>query len=214
MRDPLAAKIKWKLNKSHGISPEAVTAVYSSEKPLCNLLPLTEEQREAPQDYGAVEYLRLRVMPVLGTSPALFGQTMAAYAACELAGRPFAPDACDAMSKNLRQKMMAALRKNELQRFGDKTALDIDDDELEFVVHQVWRGRCAVTDRRIGGNTALVLTRWVADQSPTVYNLVLVAPHIAEALSSPRGAEGVITVEQSEVIRSRLAWARQQYDVL
>jgi tRNA A37 threonylcarbamoyladenosine dehydratase len=40
VRDPLAAKLKWKLHKTHEVVPDNVMAIYSSEKP--------------PQDYGAV----------------------------------------------------------------------------------------------------------------------------------------------------------------
>lgn len=39
------------------------------------------------QDYGVVDYIRLRVMPVLGTSPSIFGQAMASYVLCTLAGQ-------------------------------------------------------------------------------------------------------------------------------
>ena len=138
VRDPLASKIKWKLQKFHSISPEDVTAVYSSEKPVVDLLPLTEEQKENPQEFGAVDYLRLRVMPVLGTSPAIFGQAMASYVVCGLTECQYLPETCDPMSKNLKHKMMMALRKNEMKRFQDSSSLDLDDDELEFVVHQVY----------------------------------------------------------------------------
>jgi hypothetical protein len=34
-----------------------------------------------------VDYFRIRVMPVLGTSPAMFGQSMASYILCALAGK-------------------------------------------------------------------------------------------------------------------------------
>ena len=33
-----------------------------------------------------MDYIRLRVMPVLGTSPSIFGQAMASYVLCTLAG--------------------------------------------------------------------------------------------------------------------------------
>ena len=85
VKDPLASKIRWKLKK-HDVAAEDVMAVYSVEKPTANLLPLNHEQAEAPQEFGAVEYLRLRVMPVLGTSPAIFGQTMASFVLCTLGG--------------------------------------------------------------------------------------------------------------------------------
>jgi len=86
MKDPLASKIKWKLKK-YDVDTEAVTTVYSIEKPVVSLLPLTDEQKSAPNEFGVVDYLRLRVMPVLGTSPAIFGQAMASYVLCQLAGR-------------------------------------------------------------------------------------------------------------------------------
>ena len=86
VKDPLAAKIKWKLKK-HGISPDDVTTIYSVEKPVVELLPLSDEQASAPQDFAAVDYIRLRVMPVLGTSPAIFGQAMASYILSSLGGR-------------------------------------------------------------------------------------------------------------------------------
>ncbi len=101
INDPLASKIKWKLKK-HAVAAEDVMCVFSAEKPRCDLLPLDEDQRLAPQvlkffkicilndiftqDYGSVDYVRLRVMPVLGTSPSMFGQAMASYLLCKLAG--------------------------------------------------------------------------------------------------------------------------------
>lgn len=85
IKDPLASKLKWKLKK-HSVCPNDVLAVYSVEKPICTLIPLTEEQATAPSDFGAVEHFRLRVLPVLGTSPAVFGQTMASYVLCCLGG--------------------------------------------------------------------------------------------------------------------------------
>lgn len=49
INDPLASKIKWKLKKFHGVQAEQVTAVYSVEKPICDLLPLNEEQKQSPE---------------------------------------------------------------------------------------------------------------------------------------------------------------------
>jgi tRNA A37 threonylcarbamoyladenosine dehydratase len=46
--DPLAMKIRWKLKK-HDVNAEDIMSVYSVEKPVCELLPLDEEQRQAPQ---------------------------------------------------------------------------------------------------------------------------------------------------------------------
>jgi hypothetical protein len=41
------------------------------------------------QEFGALENFRVRVLPVLGTMPAIFGNAMAAYVLCHIAGQPF-----------------------------------------------------------------------------------------------------------------------------
>jgi tRNA threonylcarbamoyladenosine dehydratase len=81
----LASKIKWKLKKFN-VSPDDVMTVFSVEKPVKELLPLSDEQHANPGKYGAVENMRLRVIPVLGTSPAIFGQTMASFVLTQLGG--------------------------------------------------------------------------------------------------------------------------------
>lgn len=87
VEDALAAKIRTLLRKKN-MDPKDITAVYSTENPRCNLLPLTASQADEPAAFGNVENLRLRVMPVLGTMPAMFGQAMAAYVLTLLAGKP------------------------------------------------------------------------------------------------------------------------------
>jgi tRNA threonylcarbamoyladenosine dehydratase len=48
INDPLAHKIKWKL-KQHNVPVDEIMCVYSIEKPVCGLLPLDDEQKNAPQ---------------------------------------------------------------------------------------------------------------------------------------------------------------------
>jgi tRNA A37 threonylcarbamoyladenosine dehydratase len=48
INDPLASKIKWKLKK-HNVDPEHVMSIFSVEKPICDLMPLEEEQKLNPQ---------------------------------------------------------------------------------------------------------------------------------------------------------------------
>ncbi|EWM24448.1 mitochondrion protein [Nannochloropsis gaditana] len=88
--EPLAIKLRYLLRKQ-GRACTGITTVYSHEKPRGSLLPLTDEQEAAPSDFGILEHMRLRVLPVLGTMPALFGQAMAAFVLCELAGQSLQP---------------------------------------------------------------------------------------------------------------------------
>jgi tRNA A37 threonylcarbamoyladenosine dehydratase len=48
INDPLAQKLKWRIKKFNVLA-EDVMSVFSIEKPVCNLLPLDDEQREKPQ---------------------------------------------------------------------------------------------------------------------------------------------------------------------
>ena len=179
MNDPLASKIKWKLKK-HGVSAEEVMSVFSIEKPTVDLLPLDEEQSANPQDFGTIDYLRIRVMPVLGTSPAIFGQALASKVLCALAKNDYNGEVCERMSKNLKHKLLQTLRSIERRRFGSSDQVDIDDEDIEFIIAQVWGSRCAITGRRFGGHAPLMLVRWDRDLAPTVDNLVLMTKPYAD----------------------------------
>ena len=67
-----------------------VAVVYSSEKVVAKLAELTEEQKEeGMHNFGAMDNMRVRVLPVVGTMPAIMGQSLAAMSLCELGGKPF-----------------------------------------------------------------------------------------------------------------------------
>lgn len=98
-RDPLASKLRQNLKRilpesdSYMDNMEQLAVVYSSEKTVMKLADFTEEQKAAPHEYGALDGMRIRVLPVLGTMPAVMGMTCAAMALCELGGKPFS--VCD-----------------------------------------------------------------------------------------------------------------------
>jgi tRNA threonylcarbamoyladenosine dehydratase len=97
-KDPLATKLRITLQQNnqkqqHPIPDRALedmdqlTIVYSSEKTVMKLADLTNEQKTAAaigsggdlQQFGAVDGMRIRIVPVQGTMPAIMGQAMAAY---------------------------------------------------------------------------------------------------------------------------------------
>ena len=76
---------------------------------------------------------------------------------------------------------------------------------------QVWKTRCSVTGRRIGGSALMVLTRWDPSQPPTPYNLVLVQQNVAKLIeASPLGGRGVESISSDVVerIEKRLQWSK------
>jgi hypothetical protein len=58
--------------------------------------------------------MRIRVMPVLGTSPSIFGQAMASYVLCSIAGKLYDPEICERISKNLKHKIRQVFKNNEV----------------------------------------------------------------------------------------------------
>ena len=69
-----------------------VPCVYSTEKPgKVGLASLDEEKVEEADQYAPLPSFRSRILPVLGTIPALFGNAMASYVLTELAGFPIDP---------------------------------------------------------------------------------------------------------------------------
>jgi tRNA A37 threonylcarbamoyladenosine dehydratase len=82
-----------------------VSVVYSSEKVVAKLANITEEQKEeGMHNFGAVDNMRVRVLPVVGTMPAIMGQTLAAMAVCELGGKPFSPVGAERVGRNVRHR--------------------------------------------------------------------------------------------------------------
>ena len=145
--------------KKYDVSPDSVLTVYSVEKPVVALLPLSAEQRDAPEEFGAVEHIRLRVLPVLGTSPAIFGQAMASFVLTSLADMSYFPEPGDRLSKNVKHRVRQKLNATEKRLYGTCEGLDLDEDDLEFIIQQTWGSRCSVSGGRMGGGALNVLVR-------------------------------------------------------
>ena len=184
-RDPLAVKMRWKLKKQRCQNLDQVVTVYSSEQPRVKLLPLSEEQLAAPQEFGLVEGFRTRVMPVLGTSPAVMGQAMAAYVLCKCAGQPFLPEPVAPMSIKARHKFAQHLKNRERARFGNRECI-VDKEDIEFIVSELWRAKCAATQER-SERVAMEITRWRCERGDRLDNYVLLRSHLAKQLDECEG---------------------------
>ena len=94
-----------------------------------------------------------------------------------------------------------------MARFQTDKDINIDDDDVEFIVQQVWKSRCAITQKRFGGHIILTLTRWDATKPPTPDNLVLMMQNEADKLAT-KGKEA-FPEDKVQKITARLAWAKQ-----
>jgi len=73
------------------VSEYSIPVVYSTEVPGdVALLPLADAElsKGSVDELAPLRDFRVRILPVLGPLPALFGLHIATYVLCELAGRP------------------------------------------------------------------------------------------------------------------------------
>lgn len=95
--DPLATKMRVTLKRIFKDESDQflddmdkLAVIYSSEKAVAKLADLTDEQRrQGIHNFGAMDNMRIRVIPVLGTMPAIMGQSLAAFVLCILGKKPF-----------------------------------------------------------------------------------------------------------------------------
>lgn len=82
--DKLIMRLKRELTKKEIKTGFKVAFSYQqSEK---ELLPLTTIQEKDPNSYKVFDNYRIRIVPVLGTMPAILGMAISSYVLCDLAG--------------------------------------------------------------------------------------------------------------------------------
>ncbi|KAH9298480.1 hypothetical protein KI387_030162, partial [Taxus chinensis] len=85
--DPLSRAVRHRLRREYGIDG-GINVTFSLEKPKVKLLPFKgpNGEEENPSEYQIVPGFRVRIIPVLGTIPAIFGQVMASHVLTQLSG--------------------------------------------------------------------------------------------------------------------------------
>lgn len=163
----------------------------STEKPRCELV--TSEAMEAagnPLDFQLIPNFRVRTIPVLGPSPALFGMAAAAHILCELARQPFDGEPILYLTEKQYDRAVERLIAREEAAFGDADGVAVDRDDVVYLLRELWRGFSARSERVVmpGGNRGLMrstadltFVRWDRRKPATVDNLVLLTTDEADA---------------------------------
>jgi tRNA A37 threonylcarbamoyladenosine dehydratase len=200
-RDPLGIALRQQLRKlgllprgsdETNITLTGVPCVYSSELPRVKLLPLDldESKGEKPEDFGAVPGMRVRVLAVVGTMPAMFGQTMATWALCELAGpeHKLQPSEAIQLSYNSAFKMQSRFALFDGNTYPRSPGMgaggSLTLDEVAFVTEETWHQRSPVSAVRVGTRAVnLQLCRWRPWAGCLPSNTVLLVDDEAAALT-------------------------------
>ncbi len=163
--DPLSRSTRRRL-RAAGIS-EGIPVVFSTEKPSedkAQLLPLPEEEfiKGQVNQLSVLPDFRARILPVLGTMPAVFGYAVANFVILEITGYPH-----EASGGKGRGKMYEDIL-GRLQGLGEKLArstgadalglrIPVTKDDVGYVVEEIHRGKSVVS----GLATRLVLVPWI-----------------------------------------------------
>jgi tRNA A37 threonylcarbamoyladenosine dehydratase len=151
-----------------------IPVVYSTEQSgegKAELQPLSEEEynKGSVGDLGVMPNFRVRILPVLGTMPAIFGLTAANHIILSITGYPL-----DYIPAKGREKMYEGIlnfvqssEENLVRRFvpgtdGLKVPLTMGD--ISFLTEELYHARSVLS----GIPTKLVLARWRMPESVTM----------------------------------------------
>ncbi|RPB09588.1 hypothetical protein P167DRAFT_527033 [Morchella conica CCBAS932] len=160
--DPLSRSTRRRLRQK-GITT-GIPTVYSTEKPgpgKAALLPLSAEEfaKGGVDELAPLPEFRVRILPVLGTMPGVFGLCVANHVIASIAGYPLEYSVGKSRGK-LYEEMIAQLAGQESRLRGNVAGLRVPlrEEDAGYVVEEVFKGRSVVS----GYYTRLVLTRWEA----------------------------------------------------
>lgn len=168
IEDPLAKSVRRRL-KLAGI-PHGIPTIFSTEKPgvgKAQLLPVADAEVEkgTVSDLGVLPDFRVRILPVLGTMPAVFGYTAANHVICSISGYPTDYRVGDRGREKMYEAILSALQGQEerLARhkhgpeasIGLRLAINLAD--IAYLVEEIYRGKSVVS----GLGSRLVVVRWL-----------------------------------------------------
>lgn len=210
--DPLARAVRIRLGKK-GILL-GIPVVFLAEKPdprKAKLLPLDEEEiaRGDVDQLAALKSFRVRILPVLGTMPGMFGLALATHVITSVSGYPTEY----AEGKN-RIKVYDGILQSlagQQARIGhldQRTPLALKD--VPYLVEEVYRGKSVVSEY----STRLTLSRWDKNKDLSMQNIVLMTKdeqkkHEEEVL---KGGKPLLEVYSEDVLRRvEMRLAQEKY---
>ena len=166
--DPLSKSTRRRL-RAAGIS-SGIPVVFSTEKPgpgKAELLPLPDDEfsKGSVGELGVLPDFRVRILPVIGTMPAIFGLAVANHAILEITGYPHSY-----LPGKLREKLYDGVH-GTLQGAEERLAkhnggavvglrLPLTVDDVGYLVEEVYSARSVIS----GVPTRLALIRWAPPQ--------------------------------------------------
>ncbi|KAJ7911833.1 ubiquitin-protein ligase molybdopterin-converting factor [Mycena leptocephala] len=198
--DPLARAVRQRLRRL-GVA-SGIPVVYSTEVPSdVKLLPLPEDefQKGPVKELGVFDDFRVRILPVLGPLPSIFGLHVATYVLCELAGKPIANPLPIKNRRKLYERLLRDLQQREAKRAGTLVSrLPLDEDDVALLFEDVHRGRSVLPPHAVPVKATLV--RWDPAKPLRVENVVVMEAADAERHERADGGPGMWGEEVKAVV--------------
>jgi hypothetical protein len=134
-------------------------------------------QADNPEEFQMLPNFRVRIMPVVGTVPAVFGLVAATYVLNELSRKPLRPMLPAKASVKKMQKMLVLLYHAEERVYrAPRSQRLVSAADAQAAVMDGFNSRCAVS----GAVDGLALRRFDRERPAAPGNLVLLAEALAK----------------------------------
>ncbi|GMM30196.1 tRNA threonylcarbamoyladenosine dehydratase [Martiniozyma asiatica (nom. inval.)] len=170
--DPLARSVRRRLKKM-GIT-RGITTVFSAEKPdprKASLLPLPDEEFErGPVDeLTAMQNFRVRILPVLGTMPGIFGLAIATHVVTVASGYPIEYPEGKNRFKVYDQLLQSVAGQQARIGYKDQRTPWVALSDVRYILDEIWRGKSPIS----GISTRLCLSRWDPTKELGMQNVIV-----------------------------------------
>lgn len=206
--DPLARSVRIRLTKRGIISN--IPVVFSAEKPdprKARLLPLDEDEiaKGDVEELAALKSFRVRILPVLGTMPGMFGLALATHIITTVSGYPV-----EYVEGKNRYKIYDGILQSlagqeaRLGHLEQRTPVSLRD--VPYIVEEVFRGKSVVSNY----STRLTLSRWDPSKELSYQNVVVMTKdeqknHENRVLKGEEKLEDVYSEEVLQRVAHRFA---------
>ncbi|CAD6636042.1 BAH_G0032490.mRNA.1.CDS.1 [Saccharomyces cerevisiae] len=199
--DPLARVVRRKLKKRGILS--GIPVVFSAEKPdpkKAKLLPLPDEEYERGKvdELSALKDFRVRILPVLGTMPSLFGLTITTWILSNISDKPLEP----VEGKN-RIKVYDGIYQSlagQMSRVGiPSQRIPLALKDVSYLVEEVFKGKSPIS----GISTRLTLTKWDPSKPISLQNVVVLTKNEQKVHEDRvlKGKESLQDVYEAKVLK-------------
>lgn len=159
--DPLSKSVRRRL-RVNGIT-SGIPVVFSTEKPgegKAVLQPVNEEEFRKGDvgDLGVLPDFRVRILPVLGTMPGMFGLCCANYVVCTIAEYPVDYLVGEKWRTKMYNAVHSDLTGSESRYRGNVqgVTLPFTEEDIAYLLEEIWNNRSVIS----GHVSRVVLIRW------------------------------------------------------